>query len=83
MIIPIKCFNCGKVMADKYLIYKKLVLERKMELLKDKDKREDLEKVVYFTEKNIEKTIEGQILDQLNIVKPCCRCLYLTHVDIE
>ena len=23
MIIPIKCFTCGKVIADKYLYYKK------------------------------------------------------------
>ena len=32
-MIPIKCFSCGNVIADKYRYYKNEVLERK----KDKD----------------------------------------------
>lgn len=30
MIIPIRCFNCGKVLANKWKLYKKLVEEEKM-----------------------------------------------------
>ena len=29
MIIPIKCFTCGKVLADKYLYYVKTVRKKK------------------------------------------------------
>jgi DNA-directed RNA polymerase subunit N (RpoN/RPB10) len=28
------------------------------------------------------KTAEGKALDELNIVKPCCRRHFLTHVDL-
>ena len=34
MIIPVKCFTCGKVLADKYQYYQKTVAEMK---LKNKD----------------------------------------------
>ena len=41
MIIPIKCFTCGKVLADKYLYYIRKVREKKLEA------GFDLEDVVY------------------------------------
>ena len=31
MIIPVKCFTCGKVLANKYLYYKKRVVQLKLE----------------------------------------------------
>jgi len=33
MLIPVKCFTCGKVIANKYPVYLALVAEQK----KDKD----------------------------------------------
>ena len=29
MIIPVKCFTCGKVLGDKYLYYLKTVRKKK------------------------------------------------------
>ena len=77
MIIPVKCFTCGKVLADKYLYYLKEVRKKKIE------KGEDLEKVKYLTNSNMEKTAEGEVLDTLGMTKMCCRRHFLTHVDIE
>jgi DNA-directed RNA polymerase I, II, and III subunit RPABC5 len=77
MIIPIKCFTCGCVLADKYRLYLNKVKEIKM-----RDKQ-SLTKVVYLTNSNLEKTAEGTVLDQLNLKDPCCRRHMLTHVDIE
>ena len=77
MIIPVKCFTCGKVLADKYLYYLKEVRKKKIE------KGEDLEKVKYLTNANMEKTAEGEVLDTLGMTKMCCRRHFLTHVDIE
>ena len=57
MIIPIKCFTCGKVLADKYLFYLREVKKAKM----DKDLNEN--SVIYLTETNNNKTPEGKILD--------------------
>ena len=74
MIIPIKCFTCGTVLADKYDFY----VERVDEL-----KKQTGEESQYFSEHNTEKTIEGKVMDELKLTKPCCRRHMLTHVDIE
>ena len=76
MIIPVKCFTCGNVLADKYEYYKRKVRENKIK------KKQDLEEVVYLTPENTEKTIEGKTLDELGQDKMCCRRHMLTHVDI-
>lgn len=77
MIIPIKCFTCGMVLADKYRYYLSQVRRLKME------KDMDIDKVVYLTPTHIEKTPEGQVLDTLKLNRMCCRRHMLTHVDIE
>ena len=77
MIIPIKCFSCGKVLADKYLYYIKTINEKKMK------NGENGDEVEYLTKDNIEKTVEGEVLDYLGLNKMCCRRHMLTHVDIE
>ena len=76
MIIPVKCFTCGNVLAVKYLYYQNKVRETKLK------KKQDLDDVVYLTESNTEKTIEGKVLDELELNKMCCRRHMLTHVDI-
>ena len=76
MIIPVKCFTCGMVLADKYLYYCKEV--RKIKLQNEMPLDED----IYLDENNIKKTPEGQVLDKLNLTKMCCRRHMLTHVDI-
>ena len=76
MIIPVKCFTCGKVLADKYRFYQREVRKIKGE----QDMKVD--QAVYLTEKNVEKTPEGNFrYSSMN--KPCCRRHMLTHVDIE
>ena len=77
MIIPVKCFTCGNVIADKYRYYLEEVRKRK--LAKDMD----VNKVVYLTKEFSEKTPEGEVLDILNLKKSCCRRHMITHVDIE
>ena len=77
MIIPVKCFTCGNVLADKYLYYVKEV--RKIKL----DNGLDMTTVIYLDDKKIKKTPEAQVLDKFNLNKMCCRRHMLTHVDIE
>ena len=77
MIIPVKCFTCGKVLADKYMYYLKEVRQLK---LKD---GEDPENVVYLTKDHNKKTPEGIVMDRLQLDRSCCRRHMLTHVDIE
>ena len=77
MIIPIKCFTCGKVIADKYNYYVKMIRKRKIAAKQN-------DGVIYFTEgETLEKTPEGITLDELGLTKICCRRHILTHVYIE
>ena len=82
MIIPVKCFTCGNVIADKYRYYIEKVREQKIK------KQQALDDVIYLTRERIanhevEKTVEGQVLDTLGLTAVCCRRHMLTHVDIE
>lgn len=73
-MIPIKCFSCGKVLADKYRLYLNEVHKLKG------DNSTDVE---YFNVGNIHKSPEAIIMDELGIVKLCCRRHMLTHVEPE
>ena len=76
MIIPVKCFTCGCVLADKYRYFLAEVRKRKLQ------KGINLDKVIYLTPTHIEKTQEGIVLDELGLTNACCRRHMLTHVDI-
>jgi DNA-directed RNA polymerase subunit N len=77
MIIPVKCFTCGNVLADKYRYFLDEV--RRIKIADGLQ----VEKVVYLTVKTIEKTPEGRVLDDIGLKNVCCRRHMLTHVDIE
>jgi len=82
MIIPIKCFTCGNVIANKYRYYQEQV--RKIKLAKKSNGESiEVDKVLYLTKEFSDKTPEGEVLDELNMKKMCCRRHFLTHVDIE
>ncbi len=82
MIIPIRCFTCSMVIADKYRYYQEEVRKKKLERQKV-DEPIDTQKVLYLTKEFKEKTAEGEVMDELNLRKMCCRRHFLTHVDIE
>jgi len=75
-MIPVKCFTCGNILANKYTYYQIKVRE-----YKDKMKGE-IEEVKYLTTINKEKTPEGKILDDIGLNKICCRRHFISHVDI-
>ena len=77
MLIPVKCFTCGKVLANKYRYYLEQVRKLKMA------NNMEVESVIYLTKEFIDKTPEGEILDSLGLNKMCCRRHMMTHVDIE
>jgi len=82
MIIPIKCFTCGNVIANKYRYYQEQVRKKKL-AKKNNGESIDVDKVLYLTKEFSDKTPEGEVLDELNMKKMCCRRHFLTHVDIE
>jgi DNA-directed RNA polymerase I, II, and III subunit RPABC5 len=77
MIIPVKCFTCGHVLADKYRYFQDEVRRIKIQ------QGQNTQKVVYLTKETIDKTPEGTVLDNLRLTNVCCRRHMLTHVDVE
>ena len=83
MIIPVKCFTCGNVIANKYRYYLEQVRKKKL-AKRGNGESIDVDKVLYLTKEFVDKkTPEGEVLDELNMKKMCCRRHFLTHVDIE
>ena len=80
MIIPIKCFTCGKVLADKYRYYQEEVRKRK--LADKKLEHLEIDQVLYLTKEYNEKVHEGIVMDEMGLTRMCCRRHILTHVDI-
>ena len=75
MIIPVKCFTCGEVLANKYIYYQQ-------EVRKIKQSENINNEVLYLSEKNNNKSPEGRALDKLKLDGMCCRRHMLSHVDI-
>ncbi len=83
MIIPVKCFTCGKLLADKYRWFKDEAAKKKqLATTGKKDYNETDNRVQYMTKDHTEKTVAGQLLDELGLLRMCCRRHMLTHVDI-
>ena len=82
MIIPIKCFTCGKVLADKWEYYtkKKKQLENQINPadMTITDISTSSDKVKQYFDSNH----TGMILDELGLKKICCRRHMLGHVDL-
>ena len=78
MIIPVRCFTCGKVVGDKYLKYLELVKENKAT-----QGEENTDTIITIDSKNIEKTAEGKAMDTLELNRYCCRRIMLSQIDID
>ena len=73
MIIPIRCMNCGNVLADKWLYYQEKVKE-----LRGTTKVSP----IYMDGKSVPDTAELKVLNKLGLKRYCCRKHMLTHVDL-
>jgi len=70
------------VIANKYRYYQEQVRKKKL-AKRGNGESIDVDKVIYLTKEFSDKTPEGEVLDELNMKKMCCRRHFLTHVDIE
>ena len=66
VIIPVRCFTCGRVISDLYEDFVK--------------RYDDYKKAMDAGEKP--KETPKQILDDLGLERYCCRRMLLTHVDL-
>jgi DNA-directed RNA polymerase subunit N len=81
MIIPIRCFTCGTIVGDKWEPFIKTVNEKKNKDTKQHDSNDlDIE-YIRVNETN-QKSIEGNVLDELGLEKYCCRRMILSNVHL-
>lgn len=71
MLLPVRCFTCGHVIADKWEYYSKEV-----EKAKGKTKADNEDELAFYDKHH------GKILDELGLTKLCCRRHMLGHVDL-
>ena len=77
MIIPVRCYTCGKVIGDKYYYFKQQVAEQKRKENLDKDTN-----IININVDDVQKTIEGKMLDSIGCIRLCCRKIILSHIEL-
>jgi DNA-directed RNA polymerase I, II, and III subunit RPABC5 len=73
MIIPIRCMNCGKTLADKWLYYQEKVKQLR---------GTNTPTPIYMDGTSVPDTVELKVLNELGLKRYCCRKHMLTHVDL-
>ncbi len=85
MLIPVRCFTCGKVLANKYEDFLSKIQQKYNEVERNKKVEDQISgrKLDESTATQIkEKTYEGKVLDELGFNKYCCRSIMLSTVDL-
>ena len=79
MLIPVRCFTCGKTISDKWVPFIKGVNEKKDSNTTNDVKDLDIE---YINLENPNKSIEGEVMDELGLHRYCCRRMILGNVHL-
>ena len=74
MIIPVRCFTCGKIIGNKYEWYTELVTNGQTEKYSNN--------LIINNEFKISLFFLREALDTLGLKRYCCRRMVLTHVDL-
>ena len=76
MIIPIRCFTCSKVIADKFDYYH-LEKNKLASLANGNDDKTDKDNLKFFSDIHTK-----EILDNLGLIRYCCRRSLMSSVDL-
>ena len=85
MLNPIKCFTCGKLLANKYNYYQNELLKKKMASKEGEDDEETTggsNLILDLSVEDIKKTHAGEIMDELGLTRICCRKSMLSHINL-
>lgn len=83
MIIPVRCFTCGGVLADKYEHYVKRCKELETEEKKVQEVRSaDGKDTIKMNKQHFEKNVRQRVFEELDVERICCRRMLLGHVDL-
>lgn len=82
MIIPVRCFTCGKLLSDKYNFYNKELLNNNINNHIPNISNIDDPLVINISAKEVKKTIVGVIMDNIGLTRDCCRKNMMTNINI-
>jgi DNA-directed RNA polymerase I, II, and III subunit RPABC5 len=81
MLVPVRCFTCGKVLANKWEYYMTRLREERFK--KEIDLADDEPEFLDLSLPELEKTIIGKLLDELGLIRYCCRTTMFTCIDLS
>ena len=82
MLIPVKCYSCGKVLANKYVYFQNQLEIKKKELKKNSVDDNSDPLFIDINAPIVKKTIAGEIMDDLGLIRIWCRKTLLTSINI-
>ena len=77
MLIPVRCYSCGKVLANKYDYFQNELNRKKLAMNTTEDQL-----IINVNAADIKKTIAGELMDELGLTRICCRKVMLTSINI-
>lgn len=77
MIPYVRCCTCGKVLSNKNEYYKKEYIRKKQAL-----NSKEYPLIIDISSDEVKKTIAGEIMDELGLIRLCCRKSFFTAIDI-
>ncbi len=81
MLIPIRCFTCGKMLADKEHYYTTELLRKKLAIQQNVGDMTYNPLLIDVNVADVKKTIAGEIMDDIGLTRICCRKIMLTHIN--
>lgn len=82
MLIPIRCFTCAKVLADKYNYYLRRVEEEEEKERNADGARAGAASSSANKDVKKKKTINGMIMDEMGADDMCCRSILLSTTKL-
>lgn len=80
MIIPVRCFGCGKVLANKRKTFMELTLKEQYKV--EIDVEAEKEEFIDLSRPEVNKMAAGRAMDQLGLMRDCCRSIMLGTIDL-
>ena len=82
MIIPVRCFTCGKVSPNHLFFTNTLGCRQQVEQVLGSLGRGGQGRLVRISEWSNVNPVYSKALDELGLKRYCCRRMLLTHVDL-
>ena len=77
MIPPVRCYTCNRVLGHLYKHYNSELDRKKLALNTTEDPL-----IININAVDIKKTIAGETMDDLGLIRICCRKVVMTSLDI-